>query len=60
MDIKALVELITNNGLSVCCVLYMIYFQNVTLQKILDTLGVMSTRLAKIETKIGIEESEEK
>ena len=54
-----LVTLITNNGIGVVCVAYLIYFQsttmkdmNSTLLKMIDTLNGINTRLSVIEDKL--------
>lgn len=53
-----LVTLITNNGIGVICVAYLIYFQsttmkdmNTTLTKISTNLTMINERLEKIENK---------
>ena len=50
-----LIKLLVDNGLSVVCVAYLIYFQCTTMTSMLTTLNLMNERLAKIETKIGME-----
>lgn len=52
---EELIQLITNNGLGVVCVAYLIYFQLTIMQKMLDTLASINTRLTVIEEKVGIE-----
>lgn len=66
-----IVDIITNNGIGVVCVGFMIYFINTTLKdnnKILDemqktlvsiqtTLGYMQDRIEKLENKKGIKEN---
>lgn len=47
-----IVNLITNYGMSVICVAYMIYFQNTTMREMLITLQAITTRLDRIELKI--------
>lgn len=47
-----LVQLVVNNGLGVVCVIYLIYFQNTTMTKMLDTLSGIDKRLAVIEDKL--------
>ena len=47
-----LVQLVVNNGLGVVCVIYLIYFQNTTMTKMLETLGAIDRRLAVIEDKL--------
>lgn len=55
-----LVTLITNNGIGVVCVAYLIYFQNTTMKDMINKLAEISTnlmmindRLEKIEKKKG-------
>lgn len=50
---QELFQIIVDQGIGVACVLYLIYFQSTTMQKMLDTLNVISERLTAIETKIG-------
>jgi len=47
-----LVQMVVNNGLGVVCVVYLIYFQNTTMSKMLETLGGIDKRLAIIEEKL--------
>ena len=54
-----LVTLITNNGIGIVCVAYLIYFQSTTMKSILATLESIDNRLLKIEIKGG-EKSEVK
>lgn len=49
-----LINLITNNGIGIVCVAYLIYFQNTTMQKILDTLNTINIRLTIIEDNLGL------
>lgn len=49
---EEIVNLITNNGIGVCCVAYLIYFQNTTMKEMLKSLTDISTKLAIIEEKI--------
>lgn len=51
----ALIKLMVDNGISVVCVAYLIYFQSTTMTRMLSTLNLISERLAKIETKLEIE-----
>ena len=50
---EELVSLIVDNGIGVACVIYLIYFQSTTMQKMLESLNVISERLTTIEAKIG-------
>lgn len=59
-EIKALVDIIVNNGIGVACVIYMIYFQATTMKQMNDTLNKMNNslelvtdRLENIEAKIN-------
>lgn len=52
----ALVKLIVDNGISVICVAYLIYFQSTTMKGMQNVLNTISERLARIETKLDIEE----
>lgn len=47
-----LINLITNNGIGIVCVAYLIYFQSTTMNKMLSTLESMDNRLLLIENKI--------
>lgn len=50
-----IINLITNNGIGVVCVAYLIYFQNTTMKSMLETLSTIDKRLLLIEEKIGKE-----
>lgn len=52
---EELIKLLVDNGISVVCVAYLIYFQSTTMTRMLTTLNLISQRLAKIETKLEIE-----
>ena len=52
-----LIKLMVDNGLSVVCVAYLIYFQLTTMKEILKTLGSINERLTIIESHIGIKNS---
>lgn len=54
----ALIKLIVDNGLSVVCVAYLIYFQSTTMKSMLGTLNSINERLSVIETKIDREADE--
>lgn len=49
---KEILDLITNYGLGIVCVVYMIYFQNTTMKEMLHTLGTINERLTLIENKL--------
>lgn len=53
-----LIKLIVDNGLSVVCVAYLIYFQSTTMKSMLTTLNSINERLTIIETKIDGEAKE--
>ena len=53
MELSDIVKLLTDNGLSIICVAYLIYFQNSTMREMLRTLNAISERLTIIENKIG-------
>ena len=53
---EVLIKLLVDNGISVVCVAYLIYFQSTTMKNMLATLSLINERLAKIETKLEIEE----
>lgn len=54
-----LINLITNNGIGIVCVAYLIYFQSTTMAKMIDTLGSIDNRLQKIENRIEVKEDEQ-
>lgn len=49
---EELIKILTDNGISIVCVAYLIYFQSTTMKQMLDTLSSINTRLAIIENKI--------
>ena len=49
---EELIKLIVDNGMSVVCVAYLIYFQNTTMKEMLKTLETINERLTIIETSI--------
>ena len=49
---EEIVNLFVNNGIGVACVIYLIYFQNTTMTKMLDALNSINTRLSIIEDKL--------
>lgn len=57
---KEIADLITNYGLGVICVIYMIYFQNTTMKEMLKTLSNMDNRLTAIETHLDIDDKSKK
>lgn len=54
-----IINLITNNGIGIVCVAYLIYFQNSTMKEILSTLTGINTRLAIIEDRMEKNNREE-
>lgn len=48
---QELVKLIVDNGISVVCVGYLIYFQSTTMREILNTLNSIDKRLTVIEER---------
>lgn len=55
--VDELINLMVDNGLSVVCVAYLIYFQLTTMKEMLKTLGSINERLTIIESHIGIKNS---
>lgn len=49
---EEVIQLLSNYGLGVVCVGYMIYFQNTTMKEMLHTLGTINERLSIIEEKL--------
>lgn len=49
---EELINLVTNNGLGVVCVIYLIYFQSTTMKEMLSTLNAITDRLTAIEIEI--------
>lgn len=49
-----IVNLISQNGIAIVCVAYLIYFQAKTMSKIIDTLSTIDDRLLIIESNMGI------
>lgn len=52
MVLEDLVKLIVDNGISVVCVVYMIYFQSTTMKEMLSALTSINDRLTRIELKL--------
>ena len=44
-----IINLISNYGIGIVCVAYLIYFQNTTMKQMLETLSGINTRLTLIE-----------
>ncbi len=49
---QEIVQLITDNGISIVCVAYMIYFQLTTMKDIQKTMSEMTTTLELIKEEI--------
>ena len=47
-----LINLITNNGIGIVCVAYLIYFQNTTMKDMSNTLIQISANLIKINERL--------
>lgn len=54
-----IINLITNNGIGIVCVAYLIYFQNSTMKEMLSTLTGINTRLSVIEDRLEKNKREE-
>lgn len=54
-----IVKIISDNGIAICCVAYLIYFQLTTMKEILKTLTAIETRLSVIEHNVGCESKNE-
>lgn len=55
-----IVNLITNNGIGVICVAYLIYFQNTTMKEMVSSLKLINERLSVIEEKIKVNSKKNK
>lgn len=55
-----LINLLTNNGIGIVCVAYLIYFQSTTMKQILTTLENINNRLMSIEFKLQTKKLNEK
>ena len=55
---EELINLMTNNGIGVACVVYLIYFQSTTMKEMLTTLNSINNRLTAIETSLDTKEGE--
>lgn len=54
-----IVNLLTNNGIGIVCVGYLIYFQSTTMRDMLETLDNISNRLISIELKLNTKNKKE-
>lgn len=51
---EELVKLMVDNGISVICVAYLIFFNSTTMKEMLNALNSINERLTIIESHIGI------
>ena len=49
-----IINLISQNGIAIVCVAYLIYFQQTTMKSMLNTLKTISDRLLIIEEHLGL------
>lgn len=56
MPMDDIVNLITQNGIGIVCVAYLIYFQSTTMKEMLSALNTISNRLTAIETVLDRKE----
>lgn len=54
LKMEEIINIISNQGVAIGVVIYLIYFQNTTMKEMLTTLSSMNARLSDIENKIGI------
>ena len=47
-----LIQLITNNGIGIVCVAYLMYFQSTTMKSMENVLNAIEKKLAVIEDKL--------
>lgn len=52
MALEQLVKLVVDNGLSIVCVVYLMWYQSSVMQKTIDTLNEITNRLTAIESKL--------
>lgn len=55
-----IVNLISQNGIAIVCVAYMIYFQIKVMNKVVETLQTISERLVIIEEHLGLNQEKKK
>lgn len=53
-----LISLISDTGISLFCVAYLIYFQSTTMKEMLNTLSNINNRLIVIEEHVGVHNDE--
>lgn len=51
-EIKALVDIIVQNGIGIACVVYMIYFQLTTMKEMSETLNKMNASLELLNERM--------
>ena len=51
-EIKALIDIIVQNGIGIACVIYMIYFQLTTMKEMSVTLNKMNTSLELLNERM--------
>ena len=49
---EEIINLLTNNGIGIVCVAYLIYFQSTTMKSIENVLHAVEQRLCVIEDKL--------
>ena len=52
MVFEDIVKLVMDNGLSIVCVAYLMWYQSNIMSKTIDTLNEITNRLTAIETKL--------
>ena len=58
---EELINLVTNNGIGIVCVAYLIYFQSTTMKSMENVLNAIEQRLCIIEDKLerkGVSQNE--
>lgn len=55
---QEIITLLSNYGIGIVCVAYLIYFQSTTMKSMLDTLEGINTRLTLIENKLETRKEE--
>lgn len=49
-----IIELVTNYGIGIACVCYMIYFQNTTMKEMTSTMQKMATTLEGVNIRLSL------
>lgn len=60
MTIESIIDMIMNNGIALGCVCYIILIQNNTMNKVVETLQTINTRLTIIEENLKRSDKNEK